>query len=83
MNVSVTINGAENAIGILDELQESINEGITRGVSEAGELTLKRHQTLSSGAERSALQRPARADAVPPPSAAPPGSPGHGPWAPC
>lgn len=54
-----------------------------RGVSEAGELTLKRHQTLSSGAERSALQRPARADAVPPPSAAPPGSPGRGPWAPC
>lgn len=40
MNVSVTINGAENAIGILDELQESINEGITRGVSEAGEIVV-------------------------------------------
>ena len=40
MNVSVTINGTENAIGILDGLRESINEGITRGVSEAGEIVV-------------------------------------------
>lgn len=40
MNVSVTINGAENAIGILNEFQEGINEGITRGVSEAGEIVV-------------------------------------------
>ena len=60
MDVSVTINGAENAIGILDNLQESINEGITRGVSEAGEIVVteaKANCPVDTGNLRSSINK--------------------------
>lgn len=62
MGVSVTINGAENAIGILDELQEGINEGITRGVSEAGEIVVteaKANCPVDTGNLRSSINKQA------------------------